>query len=562
MRRVLCFLIVISSQLLNAQNYFSENERYYQLTNDLELLLIKDQNRDGFNVSYSSKAGSFTETEELDGITGFYTDLFFVKNVENPSTEINQELFHKGIKQESKINEEYLNFTFEFYNKSELGIVLNFLTNQLNDTTILQSAIDFVASKKSRGFRLNRHEELLWGDYYNRMNTLLNPDSINERLKEKLMNVQKYNLCTQNSLLVIDGDIDFKETLELVQNTISGVEKCDFNYFSQYPIPQPKPLRFNQQILSYEKTNFRAEYKFQGPTMRFDMKSLLAASLLNPIVDEEYKNQGISINLKTLYYANPLSLSVKSNNVDDFKLKWDVVKREFLKPDSKLSFLSEEKLEITKTKLKEVYKVIQSNPKLRLHMVSLMWASKDINMVKELVDEIDKINVSDIQNLVDKYIRNANYVLNLVVPEPGELSDSLETETGNSFNDYELFFKRNTGEFIDESQDSIFDNLLYFLKLNEKKKVKIVGLASSNELITVKDKDTYKFVSDEFEHFRIHPQGLRPTSSKIRLDIYRTIKIAQKLNEKGIDVKRLYGSGRLEKEDDEEYYKVYFREVE
>ncbi|MEX0811188.1 MAG: insulinase family protein [Chitinophagales bacterium] len=563
MHRITFFLsFLIFSNLLSAQNYFSENERYYQLTNGLELFLIQDKTQDGYTLSYTSKAGSYTESKELDGVTSFFSDIFFIKNIEDPSTTNNQEIFREGIQQESSCTEEYLNFSFNFSDKNSILTTLNFLKNQIEDTTITRSAIDYIAKTKLRNYRINREEPLLWGDYFNRVNNKIHPDSLNENLKSKLQIIQQRNLCTQNSLILISGNLDFQNTLELVQKTLGGLNKCNFNYFSQFPVPQPEPLRFNQQIVNYERTNFRAEYFFQGPTLRSDLTSVLAGALLNPLVKQELGMYDISFNIKTLNYANPATLSVKGDTKEEFLSNWEKLKSELLTNKNKLNILSKSKLDDIKTKMNQIFQTMHNNSLLKSRMVYTMWAYKDINFHANIMDKINALTTSDIQNLVDKYISDSNYILKLTIPKPGDLSDSSEIETAKSINDYELLFKKNSGALLDAKQDSIIENLLYFLNLNPKLKIKVVGIASKSELTSLKDKDTYKFTKKEFADFRIHPESLRPSSSKIRLDIYRTIKIAERLHNNGIELVRLFGSGRLEKEDTQENYKVYFREID
>lgn len=562
MIRIISLLVLLTSSNWSiAQNYFSENERYYRLTNGLELLLIKDASQDEINLSYTSKTGAYTETEELNGVTKVYGELFFIKSIKNPSTVNNQEIFHQGILQSYSIGEEHLSFNLSFHDINLLDTGLEFLKKQLQDTTITQSAIDFTTNRLSRNYITDKAEKLLWGDYHHRINLQIHPDSINERLKGKLKTVQELNFCPQNSLVIITGNLDYKTVLEQVQKSLGKIEKCNFSYFNQYPIPNTEPLHFNQQILSYEQTNFRAEYYFQGPTLRDDLKSILAGSILTQLLKDYYGREGITFIHSSNYYANTMKLEAKANSKEKFMELHNTIKQDFL-GDGKLSFITDDKIDIAKNAISQQLDIILNTPKIKFSLMQMMWASKDINLLSELNDEVNKITLSDIETLIDKYMKQNHYILNLVVPSVGALSDSLEVETANNLNQYELLFKRNSADFVDASQDSILNNLLFFLKINPDTKVKIVGIASKSELTEVKDKETYKFIKDEFEGFNIFPPSLRPSSSKIRLDIYRSVKIAEKIYNAGSDISKLFGSGRLESEDKEEYYKVYFREME
>lgn len=547
-----------------SQNYFSENERYYQLTNGLELLLIQDKSSGEFNVSYTSKAGAYTENKKLSGLTELYSSLFFVKQTANPSSVQNQELTDKGIQQSKSVAEEHLSFILQFYNKNQINDALSFLQNNLTDTTITQGAIDLVKPSISKSYVSERAEKMLWREYYNRMSLDGRPDSMPEDVKKGLQIIQERNLCPQNSLLIISGNIDFKSTLEKVQQTLGRLKECNFSYFNRYPIPETSPLPYSQQILSYERTNFRAEYYFQGPTLKDDIKGVLSGTLLDLILNKYYEKGNLDISLKSLYYANPAKVEAKAESKEDF-MKYFKQTEALFYGDQQPEFINEQRLKAAKEVFKKRLETITATPVLKVRLVSMMWASKDINFLPSLIEEMERITLKDLKSFVDQYIREQNHIIKLVVPAAGQLADSLEIETAAHPEDYELLFKKNTGQLLDEAQDSVFNNFLYFLKINPKAKIKIVGLASDSELLNIKDKDTYKFVKKDMEKFRIHPAALRPSSSKIRLDIYRTIKIAQMLNENGIELSRLVGSGRIakaEEESEKSNHRVYFRPVD
>jgi len=168
-------------------------------------------------------------------------------------------------------------------------------------------------------------------------------------------------------------------------------------------------------------------------------------------------------------------------------------------------------------------------------------------------------------SLVERYFHKRHYVAALSVQPEERTSSEIDTTftvTLDNVKSYRLDFLKNSALFSGTKDDSIFNSLIQFLKINPELNIKVNGVCHKDELLMMSDNAMSAWVRSLGEDFIMNPPSLTG-KRRFRLDVYRSLTIIKKLIDGGIDSKRLFGTGNLVRTpgETEKYQFVHFTQV-
>ena len=380
-------------------------------------------------------------------------------------------------------------------------------------------------------------------------------------------NVAKFKssfYCPQNAFLIVNGNFKRAAIYKTIQNVFLDWKDCTYSPFRTFPVQTINTCSYNVQLTTNDESvteGFNIYYS--GPVLYKNKKETLTGLLFASILNDEYSA------LRN-YYADSFNVKEVSSDfnmrrfISLFSIKYvvDTNQLDFISNYNNLAFLSDASLyntnDLSRNKTTLISKIMaKPDTKSYINTLALFNATSSIDYFGKIQDTINAISVKDILGFVNKFLLKNNYVAVLNSNFFIANNDTIYAQTSVTPNSYNFYFKRNTADFLEENVDSILNSLAQWLKINPLVKIKINGVATTDELLTVKDDAMLEFYKKNPE-FVIAPSDLIPTK-KIRLDVLRSMTIVKMLVDKGISLNQISGTGKLATKTDEanETQKVY-----
>ncbi len=551
-------LYCVFSVQLTAQNYLKQNEYYHTLVNGLKVVLIEDTTAQEVSVQLSINAGTSYEANGIAGGTAFIA--------------ANAYPYFKGYNTECIITNDYTAY-FSTTKTTEIlpelfSAYLKAVTSDLKtpnkeiNTSYIQYNTSFTSCTANKGC-----ESAVKIIYTNNENRLGEPMLSFPDDSVFVKNVVKFKssfYCPQNAFLVVSGNFKRASVYKTIQDVFLGWKDCTYSPFRTFPVQTIKTCLYNVQLTTNDESvaqGFNTYYS--GPVLYKNKKETLTGLLFASLLNDEYSA------LRN-YYADSFNVKEVSSDfnmrrfISLFSIKYvvDTTHLNFLANYNNLNFLADAALynanDLSRNKTGLISKITaKPDTKSYLNTLALFNATTSLDYYGIIHDTINAITSKDIVDFVNKYLLKNNFVAVLNSDFFILNNDSLYTQTSVTPDSYQFYFKRNTAEFAAENSDSLLNSLYQWLKINPSVKIKINGIAATDELLTVKDDAMLEFYKNNPD-FVIAPSDLIPTK-KIRLDVLRSMTIVRKLVEKGISLNQISGTGKLATKTDDanETQKVY-----
>jgi zinc protease len=439
-RFFLLMAIFLYCTKLSAQQKIAENMYFKKLANGLEIVVVEDHTVPLITIELGCRNGSFTETDQFNGLSHLYEHLFFKANKDYPTFEsFNNRMNELDINANATTREEVVNYYFTLPS-SNLKQGLNFMNSAIRypkfrkeDMKLENEVVnaEFTRHESSPIFALmeanSRH---MWGQNYSRKNVIGSHDVILSATPAKMDSIKNKYYWPNNSVLIIAGDLNVNDTYKHVESIFSSWKPSSFDPFQKWPIPEFKPLVKND-FYFVESDKIAVPFmlfSWHGPDTRNDVAATYAADVFSFIVNQNGSkmkkaliNSGLAqeanVNYYTQKYTGPISLMVNPNP-DKIKACYEEVLRQLsLWADE--NYLSDTQIERAKRLLSIEQVKRREVTSDYAHLLSFWWASASIEYYTHYEENLNKVTRKDLIDYVKKYILNKPFCAGLMLNKEG-----------------------------------------------------------------------------------------------------------------------------------------------
>lgn len=479
----------VSKPSLNEAEALPENFTFKELSNGLDVLMIRDTTVPLVSVEMAFKNGAITEPKSWDGINAIYEELYFSANREYPSQEaVNKRTQKLGINPKANTGLERTNYYFTLH-KAKLPYGLYFLNvatrypklykgkikaqkkEQLNK---LKSALKLPTFKFDRD--LKRHR---WQNHFSRKNIAGTQKSLKGISKIDINSLRNRYCYPNNALLIMAGDIGVSKALSLAKNVFGNWQTSDFDIFEKYKVPEFEKLDRTRSFLTkHEKVDTpRLVFAYHGPDTRNSDGHTYTAEVFKKMLDQAdvplkkklaKKDQAfqVDVNYKPLHHVGNLSFQLKPEP-DKIKEAGRIFE-EHLERWKKPGYFSREQFEDAKQAIVNQVFYERAKNSENIHKISRRWASGGIDYYANYKDNIKAVTLSDIQQFVKKYLNNSNHIRGaLVSPEQKKNSEVSEiARETKPIEKYAALYALNSSDISDSADIATVRDIEHIMRIN------------------------------------------------------------------------------------------------
>lgn len=404
----------------------------FKLDNGLEVLVVENHLTPIVTVEVAVKNGSFTESQEYNGLSHLYEHMFFTANERDTSEgDFLDRVDRLGIVYNGETHEENVQYYFTLP-KQNIEEGLEFMSTAIMHPLFKQREIDqqiavvlgeFDRDEASPFFIFNRDmEKALWGDNWIRKEALGQREVIKAATREKMLAIKNKYYIPNNSLLIVAGDCSTDEIKALVPKYFASWKRGD-DPFKLTPPPVIPRLKENQYVTDYVSTPTAAcLIRWHGPSIGIDDKGTYAADVFSEIIKQDEHEftktlleSGVASARNFWYYTQrlvgPIQADVyaqPSRLKESMKIFWEQVDK-FTQPN----YYSDEELETSKAQLRS--RILYDSESLSefSKTIAFWWASTGLDYYEGYLDNLSKITRKDINEYLKRYVIGKPYVVAL-----------------------------------------------------------------------------------------------------------------------------------------------------
>lgn len=431
-------LFVMCMGTVFAQQQSGGNIHSRKLANGLEILVVNDSTVPLVTLEIACRNGSFTETDEYNGLSHLYEHLFFKANKDYPDYEsFNRRSNDLDISSNATTREEVVNYYFTLpsanfkaglkFMNSAIRYPLFAKADMAQENEIVNA--EFTRNESSPIYALiEANARHMWGENYSRKNVIGNHEVILSATPSKMDSIKNRYYWPDNSVLVIAGDVNVEDAFTQAESVFGSWKSAGFDPFKQWPIPEFKPLKANDYyIVTSDKTpNPYLLISWHGPDTRGDIPGTYAADVFSYIVNQNGSKmkkalissglaQEADVNYYTQKYTGPISFMIVPNP-DKIRECYEEVLRQISRwtDEAYLSDLQIERakrlLAIEQVKRREVTSDYA-------HLLSFWWASASVDYYVHYEENLNKITRKELLDYVNRYIKNKPFCAGLMLNE-------------------------------------------------------------------------------------------------------------------------------------------------
>jgi len=419
-----------------SQKKIADNMYFKKLPNGLEILVVTDNTVPLATIEMACRNGSFTESDDYNGLSHLYEHLFFKANKDYPNFEsFTKRSNELEITSNANTREEVVNYYFTLPS-ANLKPGLKFMNSAIRYPIFIKEDMameneivnaEFTRQESSPIFPLiDADKKHMWGDNYSRKNVIGNHDVILSATPSKMDSIKNKYYWPNNSVLVIAGDVEVKEAFKSAEEIFGSWKPSPFDPFKKWPIPEFKPLAKNDYYI-IESTTMPVPYmlfSWHGPDTRNDIPGTYAADVFSFIVNQNGSKlkkalinsglaQEVSVNYYTQKYTGPISFMVSPNPAKIKECYEEVLKQIALWDED--DYLSEVQIERAKRLLSISQVERREVTSDYAHLLSFWWASASVDYYTHYEENLNKITRADLLNYVRKYIKGKPFCAGMII---------------------------------------------------------------------------------------------------------------------------------------------------
>jgi len=551
---------------LNAQNVAAKKEHISGLPNRLNLYIIEDSLAQDVTVGLTFNCGSFIEDNDFDGLSFLYEKILVEKFRQHLSSNVSQSVSDSSlfsIYSETSYEHIFLRVTTP---KAQLSNVLQAMNESVTVAADSQQVMRAVYLSNAARQELNGNTlakldsalgSILWENNYSKR-VFINAwnDSTAALLPDSLTRMSQQYFCPGNALLVIKGNVERREMEATAKKIFSRWAKCAYSLIGRFPGYNYRALLANSQLVVEDSLVSTPFYKiaFQGPNSFEGMKNNYSALVLSELLanpasrihhffKDSCRMASVKMQNEMVRFLSQLTFTAlpESECLDESYACF----RSFLSGAND-SLIDSLEFAAGKEAVLSRFNKMKSDNSEHVFLIGKYWKSLSLDEYSDFKDSLSALTLADMQFFLDTCLYKRCSVAGLVIsPQQraeGDI-DSFFTPTSTEIVSYRINFLKNSARFASEADDSVFNSLVQFLKLNTRIDVKVNGMCHQTELLDILDEEMLTWVRS-YENFMMNPPSL-VKKRKFRLDVYRSLTLIKKLVESGIDINRLFGTGNL-----------------
>ena len=433
-KKLLPVLFLYLPTLVGAQNKLPGNMYKRTLSNGLEVLVVEDKTVPLATMVMTFKTGSYTETENTNGLTGIYLNMLPKNNIDYPDYGFNSGGL--GISsRNTSTTAEYARFFFTLP-KTNMEEGFNFM-----NATIRKARLDPRELEKQKEVDNNQLKQKqsnpsfvideamrqhLWGNLNYRKNPMGTEEIIMNATKSSLDVIKQKYFNPDNALLIVGGAVSHDTVFNMAEKKFGDWEPGNFDPFKKWPIPEFKPLE-KSDFFIVESPLAKSPYillQWQGPDTRNDIQSTYTADVFSDIVNQKSSKlktallqsglaSAVNFNYLTLKHVGPISLYVIPNPAKIKECVAEIKKQIGLMADD--NYFTDTQVETAK-RLLEIKKIREEDITSDfVQTLSFWWASASLNYYMSYNDDLMKVSRKDIKTYLNKYIINKAFCAGLLI---------------------------------------------------------------------------------------------------------------------------------------------------
>jgi zinc protease len=438
-----CSLLMSPRTLAAPQGFKLWEEE--KLSNGLNVVYFKESKVPLATIVLVAKAGAFTETKDINGLTHLWEHMFFKGNASLP----NQEAFNKKVRElgivfNGDTSAEIVRYYFTLPSKN-LDAGLKFMSDAIATPLLEQKEMErerkVVLDEYDRNasqpyFELNNIERtLLYGPDAHRRNPLGDRPTIEKATKEQLLRIKREVFVPMNCSIIVSGDFE--------RNVASASVK---KYFSKWEAPkdwkpvslgQFKPFTETHEVTMHHKMaqNASLQITYVGPRAFSEPKDTYVADALINLLEHrsgkfyaKYIDSGLTLQSQLGYhtqgYAGELVLyaSATAKSLEKVKSSLMAEPKEWLKAD----YFNDVQLEDVRRKLIVSYQFELNKPSDYTKTLAFWWGTAGLDYLSTYIENVRKVTFADIQQFVKTYFIDKPTVTTVLINEKDALANGIK----------------------------------------------------------------------------------------------------------------------------------------
>lgn len=560
-------LLVLLFLALRAQDFLLPSEFIYRLSNNLTVLTVEAPDDSNVTIDIFFNYGAFVEKDRFDDLTGILSYIVY-KDLKQgvasiPGNQVSYTVRQELVDFNIKANSAYLQQTLD-----SLGLAFQTFeidSDQLNDARNYVYGKWSSLSNNADHYLQDTLEHKLWGSYYSMISSTGNYANVDTADAALLNRLYQELICASNGFVTIQAPFDNRTIRQQAVKGFDGWQTCRYLRTSRNMVPEFQPLIVsNQTVLPACGQPGMLTLAYQGPTVinyvRSALASLLMADILNHSMPADSDSIAFDMHVDFDLYKHAAPLTMNISVTDSQFCNF------YLHKDSLLLKRMLHAMEDTNSLKAAKERVIEAianykNTTERINAYGKYWSFNFTGLVSYMADSIQDVKMADIESSFYRFVFQKPYIALLQLSDSVNTCDSCFVSTFENADHYQFYFKKNTGTYTDTAASAMLNSLYQHLRINPDINVKLIGYSGSDEQSKINDEKLLKEFKDK-SGFYVYPAQLVPTNN-IRLEVYRTMLVANYLLKRGLPSKQVTATSERHKtnevEDVKELRKVDVR---
>lgn len=418
------------------------------LPNGLEIVTLEDHSVPLVTIELAVRNGSFTEPPELNGLSHLYEHMFFKANraIRNQE-EYLQQIGQLGIAYNATTREEVVHYYFTT-TIPNLRTAMNFMRDAARyplfdkgeferERQVVIGEIDRNESNPFYYLNLEMTNRLFY-KFPSRKNPLGNRQTVSTATTDMMRLIQSRYYVPNNSALIVTGDVQSSEILNLAQGLFGDWPRREKDPFVEFPLVEHPPLAKSEGgIVTQSVQNVIINIGWHGPSTVKDNPGTYAADVFSFILTQPNSRfqrnlvdtglvAGVTIGYLTQRNVGPIQI-IAQTTPDKARAAIRAIYNEVAHFNDK-DYFTDEQLESAKALLEadDLY----SREKLSeyAHTLSFWWSSTGLDYFRGYLPNLRRTSRGDISRYVTTYIQGKPHVGLALISEESQREIKLTPE--------------------------------------------------------------------------------------------------------------------------------------
>jgi len=407
------------------------------LPNGLDVIVVQNRGVPLVTIEADVKNGSFTQTDEYEGLSHLYEHMFFKANHAYPlPDQFVARASELGAAFNGTTSEERVNYYLTVPADSVEGgmkfladalMYPEFRTDELErERQVVIGEYDRNESSPMFGFSQDMGKAL-WGSAWSRKNPLGERAIIQSTTPDKMRTIERRYYIPNNTAIIITGDIATDRAFSLAHSVFGGWAR-GVDPFKADPIPPIPPLTHDTALIAEQDIGgVIVMLQWQGPGATADPAATYAADVFSDVLNQPGSSfqrrlvdsglfESVNVNYYTLNHVGPIT--VEGETTPQHLRAALVALRDELSKVGDATYFAPEQLEAVKQRRTVDTELNLERASGFAHQVGFWWAVTGLDYFFGYVDNMAKQTPADLAAYASKYIVGKPHVTGVLL-SPG-----------------------------------------------------------------------------------------------------------------------------------------------